>query len=293
MEPAYYQPSQLKNLLKALGKNPRKALSQNFLIDGNILKKIILAADVQPNDWVLEIGSGPGALSYALVRSGAKLVAVEKDPAFAGHLKNSKLPGLAVLTEDFLQTDLEKLPLLFTGLCSPLKSKTPDQIKVIANLPYHITTPILLKLFESSPLFTSFTLMVQKEFARRLIARPRTKDYSSLTLLAQTYAEISLSFLVSAASFYPQPKVASAVLFFRLKPPPLKQPDLKSWHAFVQKAFQQRRKKLTSSLAKNFAKEKIASALVALKLNPDSRPEELAFNAFLALFQKLQTEKSP
>lgn len=275
-----YQPTELLSLLKQLNKLPKKGLSQNFLIDGNILKKIIKIAEICENDQVLEIGPGPGALTLALLESKAKVTAIEKDFVFASYLQSLNLPHLKVIEADFLKIDLPdtfKKPLQEASL--------PHKIKVVANLPYNITTPILFKLLENHLLFSTLTIMVQREVAERIVAAPKTKAYSSLSIFIKTYADPKLAFIVSPSSFYPKPKVESAILFLSLKPPLLKQADLKKWHQFVHTAFQQRRKKITSSLAKLFEKEKIIKALDLLKLNPNSRPEELSIEEFLKLFQ--------
>ena len=307
-----YKPSKLIALLKNLNKLPKKSLSQNFLIDGNILKKIIKTAQIQTGDTVLEIGPGPGSLTLALLNSQnqknntkskdqsalpIKVIAVEKDKIFAQHLQDLKLDHLTVIEDDFLKTDLKKL--FFDVTTKKLKpekkaattKKTIDnnqnKIKVVANLPYNITTPILFKLLENYQLFSSLTIMVQKEVAQRIVAFPKTKAYSSLTLFVKTYADPKLAFNVSPTSFYPQPSVKSAVVFFKLKKPFLKGSELKQWHQFVHRSFQQRRKKLTSSLKFFFPKEKIEQALTDLKLSLNSRPEELAFDQFFSLFKKL------
>lgn len=282
-----YQPSKLLALLESLGKMPSKSLSQNFLIDGNILKKIIQTAQIQPGDLVLEIGPGPGSLTLALLDAGAKVIAVEKDIVFAKYLKEQKLDNLEVLAEDFLKTDLQELTSLFQ------KNALKNKIKVVANLPYNITTPILLKLLRHYSLFSSLTVMMQKEVAERIVAPAKNKTYGSLTLFINTYATSKLAFKVSANSFYPPPKVQSAVVCFSLKKPPLKDQDLENWHNFVHKTFQQRRKKLTSSLQAFYPKETIEKALADLNLNPNSRPEELAFDEFLDLFKiiSLKNEK--
>ncbi len=283
-----YQPSKLLALLKSLDKLPKKSLSQNFLIDGNILKKIIQAAQIQEGDLVLEIGPGPGSLTLTLLDAKAQVIAVEKDTVFAQYLNKKKNDQnldnlLEVLEEDFLKTDLKKLAAQFKN---PKKAK----IKVVANLPYNITTPILIKLLRQHSLFSSLTLMMQKEVAERIIGSPKTKAYGSLTLFIKTYADPKIAFKVSANSFYPPPTVQSAVVVFQLKKPLLKEQELEGWHQFVQRSFQQRRKKLTSSLQAFFEKETIEKALADLNLNPNSRPEELDFEKFLELFKKLKNK---
>jgi 16S rRNA (adenine1518-N6/adenine1519-N6)-dimethyltransferase len=205
-----YRPSELKEYLQSLGVSPKKRLSQNFLIDGNIIKKIIQLADVCPGESVLEIGPGPGALTEGLLEAGAHVLAVEKDPILAKHLeflgKGEKF--LRVICEDILTVDLEKH--------LPKGTKT----KVIANLPYHLTTPILTRLIPLNKTFSSITVMVQEEVARRFAAIPGSKDYGSVTVFLQYYSEVQYGFKVSKNCFFPKPKVESAMVKFTLQPPP-------------------------------------------------------------------------
>ncbi len=258
--------SELIPFLKRVGAKPKKNLSQNFLIDPNIVHKIIYTAEIQTGDTVLEIGPGPGILTASLLEKGAYVYAVEIDPVLAkelGRLQNGKLK---VFEADFLKFPMEILP---------------KELKVVANLPYHITTPILEKIF-SHPLF-SLTMMVQKEIASRMSAQAGSKTFGTLSLFVQFYSRFHSSFAVSARCFYPSPKVDSTVIRVDFKKPPTVNPQL--FFHFVHKTFQQRRKMLANSIG--LPKEKVKEVLINLGLRPDSRPEEIPLGKWVGLTEKL------
>lgn len=264
------KPSELIAFLKEHDRFLKKSLSQNFLIDENIINKIVTTAQVKENDPVLEIGPGAGSLTSALIKQKALITAVEKDTFFA-----EKLPrlseNLTVYNEDILTFDL-----------NTLKKNT----KVIANLPYNITTPILSHLLQHKQYFSSFTLMVQKEVAQRICAKPHTKAYGSLSVFIQYYTDPTYAFTVSGSCFIPKPKVDSAVIHLKVKETPLKDPD--PFFKLVRTAFEKRRKMLTSSLDKLYPKELVYQALIDLDLNPQARPENLDLNQWIQLFKKLK-----
>ena len=260
--------SELILFLKSIDASPKKSLSQNFLIDANIVEKIVELAQVEPNEQILEIGPGPGTLTKALLKRGARVTAVELDRNFAQNLSRLQNGNLTVVQGDFLKFSTESLA---------------KNIKVVANLPYHITTPILEKLFASS--FSSITIMVQKEVATRMMAIPGTKDFSSLSLFVQFHSTINNHFNVPAPCFYPKPNVDSTVI--RLDAAPI--PETDPFH-LVHPAFQKRRKMITSSL--NYPKDLIRSALVEIGARPDARPEMLNLNEWIQLTKRLSTEKS-
>lgn len=250
-----YRPSELRAFLDKLGIRPKRGLSQNFLIDGNIIRKIIHFADVTKDDLVVEIGPGPGALTKALLEAGAEVIAVEKDKTFAAHLP--KHEHLEVFYDDFLDFPLEK----------HLRKKA----KVVANLPYNITTPILSKLVPLHDKISSITVMVQKEVADRFVAKPGSKDYSSLTLFLNFYCKSILGFTVAPTCFYPRPKVHSAVVQLIPHPPPYVSSEEK-FFKLVRKAFQKRRKMLRASI----------------QVDDTRRPEDLTLNDFLRLFEQIE-----
>jgi 16S rRNA (adenine1518-N6/adenine1519-N6)-dimethyltransferase len=257
--------SELLAFLESIGAKPKRSLSQNFLIDPPSVGKIIELAEVKPGDAVLEIGSGPGALTKALLDAGAQVYAVELDSTFARELYRLDNGHLTVFNADFLTFPMQRLP---------------QNIKVVANLPYHITTPILEKMFESS--FSSLTIMVQKEVADRMIATGGSKTFGSLSLFVQFYSKLHSSFIVPAGCFYPRPKVDSTVI--RLDSKPL--PDVDPVHFFtlVHRAFQKRRKMMTSSLG--LPKDDVRKALISIGIRHDARPEDLPLDKWIA-FAKL------
>jgi 16S rRNA (adenine1518-N6/adenine1519-N6)-dimethyltransferase len=214
----------------------------------------------------LEIGPGPGALTAALLKSGAFVYAVELDTVFAKELNRFQNSRLRVFEADILQFPMKHLP---------------KDIKIIANLPYHITTPILERIFAHP--FSSITIMVQKEVADRMSAQAGTKVFGSLSVFVQFHSNIHSSFTVPAHSFYPQPKIDSTVIRLDFRKPP----DVDPVHFFslVHKAFQQRRKMLTSTL--DLPKEKVREALISIGIRPDARPENLSLGKWVELSQLL------
>jgi 16S rRNA (adenine1518-N6/adenine1519-N6)-dimethyltransferase len=273
-----YRPSDLHKLLNELGAHPKKSLSQNFLIDGNIIRKIISAAGVLSDDVVLEIGPGPGALTQELLNRGALVIAVEKDRVLAEHL--SRLPGdLTVYNDDILDFD-------FSDKLDPcLKGR---RAKVIANLPYHITTPIITKLVKMHDRLDSLVIMVQHEVAARMTALPGGKDYGSLTVFLNFHCHAEYAFKVKRTCFYPVPKVDSAVVRLQLKEPPaISNPE--QFEKIVRKAFEQRRKMLRKSLSEIFSPEAIIRALEENGLNPQARPEELSLSELIDFFEALSS----
>lgn len=267
------RPTDLHQYLEQIGAFPNKRLSQNFLIDGNIIRKIVAFADLKPEETVLEIGPGPGALTDALLAQGASVIAVEKDPLFAEALKKRE-GNLKVVCGDFLETDLAEL--------------MPNKSKVIANLPYHLTTPILTRLLPQNTLLSSLIVMVQLEVAERLTASPGGKEYGSLTLFSDLYSTSKFGFKVSRNCFYPKPNVDSAVIRFDLKIPP-KEVDEESFFQTTRTAFGQRRKMITSTLSKLYPKEKIVEGLKVIGFSEKARPEELSSEAFINLYRFLKS----
>lgn len=278
-----YRPSELHALLKQQGTKAKKRLSQNFLIDGNVIRKIIQAAKIRKGDFVIEIGPGPGALTEALLQAGAVVTAIEMDPIFANALKSfqENQTVLEVIQEDFLKFSLEKF-----------FNRFPNRnYKIVANLPYHITTPILSQICPLYPKVTSLTIMVQKEFADRMVARVSTADYSSLTVFLEFYGTVSHRFDVSRRCFYPSPKVDSSVVHYELKPTdPKVKPD--DFFQLTRSAFQQRRKMLRSSLKHLFGSNQIESTLLLLAKQATTRPEELSLKEWLDFFSILDKQKN-
>jgi len=264
--------SELITFLEQIRRRPNRSLSQNFLIDENIAWKIVRTAAVAPDDHVLEIGPGPGALTSILLEAGATVYAVEKDSVLARELNQFQTPDkrLHVFEADFLKFDLSQLP-------APLK--------VVANLPYHITTPILEKLLESRDLFSTLTLMVQNELADRMAAPAGSDDYSSLSLFLQFHTTLVTSFKVAAPCFYPRPNVDSKVVHLALRKPPLA--ESAPFFALVRRAFQQRRKMIRVSLHALYPTVRVEQALLAAGAKSDARPEALSLDQWLAFYENL------
>jgi 16S rRNA (adenine1518-N6/adenine1519-N6)-dimethyltransferase len=275
-----YKPTELRDFLQQLGIEPKKVLSQNFLIDGNVIRKIMATAHVEAGDLVLEIGPGPGSLTEALLREGATVLAVERDEVLAKALgRFSEIGSLHVHCDDIMEFPIEQ----------SLKSllKPGQKAKVIANLPYHLTTAIIEKLIEMHDVISSLTLMVQKEVAERYTAHPHTKEYGSLTIFLNFYSTVHYAFTVSNQCFHPAPKVHSAVVNFELHPP-RQVSDPVAFFKLTRTAFGHRRKMLRGSLRDLYAPAAVTAALEKIGCPPLARPEELSLEQFVALFELLQ-----
>ncbi len=255
---------------------PLKRFGQNFLTDNNIIAKIINDVATNREDIVLEIGPGRGALTFELAKCAAFVLAVEIDRGLSENLKDSfsAYRNVEIVPGDILKVDLKK----------ELKKRKILSVKVVANLPYYITTPILEYLFNNAPLIKDIFIMVQKEVADRMTAKPGTKAYGSLSCFVNYFTIPEILFKIKGASFYPAPRVDSC--FVRLKP--LKDPE--NYHGaksqvllfdIIRTAFGQRRKRLYGSLSKIVAKEQLNS-LPCRKLL-ELRPEELSLRDFVYL----------
>lgn len=272
---ARFRPSELRQYLHAIGAMPKKGLSQNFLIDGNILKKIVALSGVQAGDYVLEIGPGPGALTELLLETGCHVIAIEKDEVFAKALIDGQYPYLQVICSDVLAISFAEL-----------LAKLPTKVKVVANLPYHLTTPIVYKILKASDYVESATLMVQEEVARRFVTPATSKDYGAVNVVLNYYGTTRYGFPVSNKSFYPVPRVRSAVIHLLLK----KQGAVSNeerFFAMVEKAFSMRRKTLASSLRELYSPEAISTALQKQGKLLTVRPEELSLQDWIGFFTNL------
>lgn len=274
-------PAVVREILRRRGLRPRPSRGQNFLIDGNILRKVIEAAELRPEEGVLEIGPGLGALTRELARRARKVLAVEIDPGLYAALVEetvADLPNVRVLHADFLELDLPAIVPAELG---------PGKHPVVANIPYSITSPVLVRLLEHHALFDRIVLMVQKEVADRLTARPGTPDYGALTLFVQLYAEARRIATVPATAFFPPPAVDSAIVRLDVLPAP-RFPDVppERFLAVVQAAFRQRRKTLANALTGpplGWSRERARAALTAAGIDPERRGETLSPEEFAAL----------
>ena len=272
-----YRPSQLCQFLSSIGTNPKKGLSQNFLIDGNIVRKIVQQAEIKPDELVLEIGPGPGALTEELLRCGARVVAVEKDKLLADKLKrlNSDESKLTIFSQDIMQFDLyHEMNKLSHG----------SKIKVVANLPYHLTTPILAMLIKHRDLISSVTVMVQEEVGRRMSAEVGTKDFSSLSIFLDFFTDVKYCFKVKNSCFYPVPKIDSCIVQLKLKKPPLEEADFEGYFKLVRTAFQQKRKMIRSSLSASYDIKDLTTAFEKCNIKAETRPQNLTVENFVDLY---------
>ena len=259
----------------------QKKYGQNFLIDAHVLDKIIDAAEIGPDDFVLEIGPGIGTLTQYLAESAREVTAVEIDshliPILEETLQN--YDNVTVLNEDILKVDIAEL--------ARQKNKGKP-IKVVANLPYYITTPIIMGLFESHVPIDNITVMVQKEVAERMQVGPGTKDYGALSLAVQYYAKPYLAANVPPNCFIPRPKVGSAVILLtKYQEPPVQVKDERLMFRLNRASFNQRRKTLQNSLSNspelNITKAQTAEALEKMGLPAAVRGEKLTLEQFARL----------
>jgi 16S rRNA (adenine1518-N6/adenine1519-N6)-dimethyltransferase len=285
-----------KNTIEILQKyqfNFQKKFGQNFLIDTRILEEIIGAAGVGKDDFVLEIGPGIGTMTQYLCEAAREVVAVEIDEHLIPILSDtlSAYDNVEVMHEDILKVDINRLA---------QEKNSGRPIKVVANLPYYITTPIIMGLFESHVPIDSITIMVQKEVADRMQVGPGTKDYGALSLAVQYYAKPEIVVQVPPSCFMPQPKVGSAVIrLTRHEAPPVDVRDEKLMFQIIRASFNQRRKTLANGLS-NFPqigldKEQILACITALSVPATIRGEALTLEQFARLsnliYEAKQTSK--
>lgn len=259
----------------------QKKFGQNFLIDGHVLDKIIDGAGVTKDDMVLEIGPGIGTMTQYLAEAAGKVVAVEIDRNLLPILQETlaDYDNVKVIHADVLSLDLEKLVQEENG---------GRPIKVVANLPYYITTPIIMALFEQHVPLANVTVMVQKEVAARMKSGPGSKDYGALSLAVQYYAEPYIVANVPCNCFMPRPNVDSAVIrLTRYEEPPVQVNDEKMLFKIIRASFNQRRKTLQNGLNNsselNFTKDQIAAAIAEAGFSPSVRGEALTLEQFAKL----------
>lgn len=280
-EPTLGNPKNTIAVLQKYNFSFQKKFGQNFLIDTHVLDKIIRSAEITKDDMVLEIGPGIGTMTQYLACAAGKVVAVEIDKALIPILEDT-LDGyenVRIINDDVLKLDIAKLAEEENGGRS---------IKVVANLPYYITTPIIMGLFENHVPLKSITVMVQKEVADRMQVGPGTKDYGALSLAVQYYAKPYIVANVPPNCFMPRPKVGSAVIRLeRYENPPVEVTDEKLMFRIIRASFNQRRKTLANGLKNSaeldFSKEEIEQAIGALGKGASVRGEALALEEFAAL----------
>ncbi len=279
-------PNRTKEILKKYGFSFKKSLGQNFLIDTNILNNIVDCADLETTSGAIEIGPGIGALTEQLAKRCEKVVAFEIDQRLLPILNETlaPYPHVNVVHSDVLDADIHSV--------INDNFKTDQDLMVVANLPYYVTTPILLKLLEEKLPIRGIVVMIQKEVAERIAAKPGTKEYGSLSIAAQYYAEAKTELIVPKTVFVPQPNVDSAVLKLTLRSEPAV--DLKDESFFfqlVKASFAQRRKTLMNNLTHNLftknEKEKLELIMRECEIDPTRRGETLSMDEFAVLANAL------
>ena len=273
-----------KNTIEVLQKYDfvfQKKFGQNFLIDSHVLDKIVSAAGITKDDFVLEIGPGIGTMTQYLAASARKVFAVEIDKALSPILEDTlkEFDNVQVINQDILKVDIKKLA---------EEHNDGKPIKVVANLPYYITTPIIMGLFESQVPIDSITVMVQKEVADRMKVGPGTKDYGALSLAVQYYAEPYIVANVPPNCFMPRPKVGSAVIrLTRHEKPPVEVSDEKLMFSLIRASFNQRRKTLANGLNNSpelsYSKEEIQQTIEKCGFKAGIRGEALTLEDFAKL----------
>ncbi|MFR1672512.1 MAG: 16S rRNA (adenine(1518)-N(6)/adenine(1519)-N(6))-dimethyltransferase RsmA [Candidatus Gastranaerophilaceae bacterium] len=266
----------------------KKRLGQNFLVDGQTISDIIDFADINKEDTVIEIGPGVGFVTEQLVKHAKKVIAIELDEEAIRELKKLDAPNLEIIHKDILKTDLSEL-------CE-------GKVKIVANIPYYITSPIIAHLLgeiddlnnKNRNKITDILLMVQEEVARRMVADENSpsKQYGLLTILSQFWADVKIMKLVGRRSFYPAPKVNSALVKLDVREKPLLElSDYTHFRKTIKAAFSQRRKNVKNCLLSGgFSKESIKNALDKLGLDENIRGEKLSIETFGKLSEELRNE---
>ncbi|TCO78641.1 16S rRNA (adenine(1518)-N(6)/adenine(1519)-N(6))-dimethyltransferase RsmA [Marinisporobacter balticus] len=277
-------PRVTKEIVKKHGFRFTKSLGQNFLVDENILYKIIDGAEVDKEDMVIEVGPGIGTLTQGVAERAGKVVAVEIDKTLIPILAETlgEQENVEVINADILKIDIHKL----------IKEKSEGRpVKVIANLPYYVTTPIIMKFLEEKVPIQNIVVMIQKEVADRMQAQPNTKDYGALSVAVQYYCEPEIVARVPKTVFIPQPKIESTVIRLKvLKEPRVKVADEKMLFAVVKAAFGKRRKTLLNALSNsslNIDKETIKKMLESSGIEEKRRGETLTIEEFAKLADTL------
>lgn len=259
----------------------QKKFGQNFLIDAHVLDKIIAAAEITKEDCVVEIGPGIGTLTQYLAEAAREVISVEIDKMLLPILEETlaDYPNVTVINQDILKVDLEQLV---------QQHNEGRPVKIVANLPYYITTPIIMSLFEKHVPVTSITVMVQKEVAERMQAGPGTKDYGALSLAVQYFSQPYIAANVPPNCFMPRPKIGSAVIRLTChEKPPVQAEDEQMLFKVIRASFNQRRKTLVNGLNNSpdipFSKEAVIGALREMSLSETVRGEALTLEQFAQL----------
>lgn len=278
-----YSAKVMKDILDSYGFKFSKGLGQNFLIDGNIINKIAEVAELDENSGVIEIGPGFGTLTQCLCSKAKKVVAVEVDKSLKDvHKEVLTYDNLKIIYDDFMKIDVKKLiEEEFRGL----------NVKIVANLPYYITTPIIMKILEERYSVSKIVVMVQKEVAQRLNSHPGSKEYGAITLAVQYRADTNIAMIVPNSVFMPRPKIDSAVIEFNiLKTPRINVQDENLLFNVIKASFGQRRKTLLNGLSNNLnlPKDTVKEVLANAGIDPGIRGETLGLDEFGRISDELK-----
>ena len=272
----------IKQELRDYGLLPKKRLGQHFLVDRNILNKVIRTAEVGKEDVVVEVGPGLGEMTLALARLANHVIAVEIDPKLVEILRKklADCPNVEVVKSDILKVDFDRF-----------FKKEGRPVKVVANLPYQISTPLLFRFIEAKEVFSTLTLMLQREVAERLVAPPGGKEYGSLSIFVQLFLDVSTRFFIKPTAFFPPPKIESAVVRLGWKEKPMIEKKDEEWFKRVVKAcFGYRRKTLLNALKHSELPllEPMESRMEKIGIDPRRRPETLTIEEFIRLAEALR-----
>jgi 16S rRNA (adenine1518-N6/adenine1519-N6)-dimethyltransferase len=259
--------------------NPRiRRLGQHFLSDPGILNKIVRVIDPQPEDRIIEVGAGKGALTFPLAQKAAEVIAIEKDGELIPLLRTKKQDNLTIIEKDVLRVDFGELLAAGAGV--------PGPVKLVGNLPYSISSPLMFKVLEDKRLFPRCVFLLQKEVAERICAQPGSKKYAPLSILVQNHFSARVHCLVHPGSFSPPPRVESALISLERRASPLFEiPDERLFLKFLQEAFRHRRKILMNNLGRSgWPPDALLTAYEELGLKRTARPEELTIAQFVRLF---------
>ena len=267
--------------MREYGLFPKKRLGQHFLVDRNILNKVVRTAQVGKEDVIVEVGPGLGEMTLALARLAKQVIAVEIDPPLVEILKKklADCPNVEVVKSDILKVDFRSF-----------FKKEGHPVKVVANLPYQISTPLLFRFIEAKEVFSTLTLMLQREVAERMVASPGGKEYGPLSIFVQLFLDVSIRFFIKSSAFFPPPKVESAVVHMVWKEKPvLDEKDEKWFKSVVRASFSHRRKTLANALKHSELPlpESIESRMEKVGIDPRRRPGTLTTEEFIRLAEVL------
>lgn len=284
--PSPFSPSAVRRFLMQRGIRPSRRLGQSFLVDQGTAAKIVAASGLTPGEPCLEIGPGLGALTGVLAAAGAGVTAVEVDRRLADALQETygDRPGVRIVEGDFLAADMDELLAHASG-----------PARVVANIPYSITTPIIEKLLACKQRLSGIALLVQKEFAERMAAAPGASAFSSLSVFCAYHCDVRLAFTVSRHLFYPAPEVDSALVLLTPLPPRLPPREEDAFFRALRAAFSQRRKKALNALSDGLglSKVKISAALDGAGIGAEARAQHISLQQYLLLARRLAALQAP